>query len=140
MREPRNRLFFMPQCRRPNVTHSEGGVRHGSNEQCGEAAFLYLPHSPVVSRFGAARIADDAGRRERRERPPPNRGDLRPKVESRYGVPLLGPMGSLSSSFIPAGRLGKTPLSPRASSFQIGPWTAPGRSEGMTVYEGKGGV
>ena len=72
--------------------------------------------------------------------PPQTGGDLRPKVESRYGVPLLGPMGSLSSSFIPAGRLGKTPLSPRASSFQIGPWTAPGRSEGMTVYEGKGGV
>ena len=29
--------------------------------------------------------------------------------------------GSLSSSFIPAGRLGKTPLSPRASSWRIGP-------------------
>ena len=28
---------------------SEGGVRHGCNEQCGEAAFLYMPHSAVVS-------------------------------------------------------------------------------------------
>ena len=30
-------------------------------------------------------------------------------------------MGSLTSSFIPAGRLGKPPLSPRASSCRIGP-------------------
>ena len=33
---------------------SEGGVRHGCNEQCGEAAFLYIPHSAVVSRFETA--------------------------------------------------------------------------------------
>ena len=30
---------------------------------------------------------------------------MRPFVAVRCGIPLLGPMGSLSSSFIPAGRL-----------------------------------
>ena len=75
---------------------------------------------------------------------------MRPKVASRYGVPLLGPIRVALVSFIPAGRLRKTPLSlalDRAGSVlavkgplrRFAPLTAPVRSEGMTVYEGKGG-
>ena len=41
--------------------------------------------------------------------PPQNRGFMRPFVAVCCGIPLLGPMGSLTSSFIPAGRLGTAP-------------------------------
>ena len=84
---------------------SEGGVRHDSDKKCGKAAFLYLPHSAVVSRFETAPPAVDAGKKLGRERPPQNRGVMRPFVAVACGIPLLGPMGSLTSSFIPAGRL-----------------------------------
>ena len=53
--------------------------------------------------------------------PPLNGGGLRPFVETCCDMSLLGPRGSLSSSFIPAGRLGTDPLSPHASSCRIGP-------------------
>ena len=82
-------------------------------------------------------------------------------------MPLSGPRGSLSSVFIPAGRLGTAPqercfklrssnpfysppfplalddpgsvLAVKGSLRRFAPWTAPGRSEEMGVYEGKGG-
>ena len=57
-----------------------------------------------------------------RERPPPKQGGH--AVPHRWHLEhasVPAPMGSLTSSFIPAGRLGKTPLSPRASSCRIGP-------------------
>ena len=67
--------FFVLQRPRPNVTRSEGGVLHPKNEQCGEAAFLYVPHSAVVSRFETALSLRPRGAcRERRERPPPKPG------------------------------------------------------------------
>ena len=56
------------------VTRSEGGVLHDSDNECGKAAFLYMLHSAVVISCYSARIASDAGEREGRERPPPNRG------------------------------------------------------------------
>ena len=31
-------------------------------------------------------------------------------------------------------------LAVKGSLRRFAPWTAPGRSEGMTVYEGKGGI
>ena len=59
-------------------------------------------------------------------------------------------MGSLTASFIPAGRLRPPPLplalhrsrsvlAVKGTLRRFVPLTAPGRSEGMTVYEGKGG-
>ena len=65
-------------------------------------------------------------------RPPPGKTraagakvSLRPALVPKRGAlghTLFGPPdGSLSSSFIPAGRLGTDPLSPRASSCRIGP-------------------
>ena len=41
--------------------------------------------------------------------PPLNGGDLRPFVETCCDMSLLVPRGSLSSSFIPAGRLRNSP-------------------------------
>ena len=59
-------------------------------------------------------------------------------------------MGSLTSSFIPAGRLGTAPfplalhrvgsvLAVKGTLRRFAPWTAPGRSERRAAYEGKGG-
>ncbi len=84
---------------------SEGGVRHGCNEQCGEAAFLYMTHSAVVSRSETALPLWTREKGGDVSDPPQNRGVMRPFVAVACGIPLLGPMGSLTSSFIPAGRL-----------------------------------
>ena len=87
-----------------------------------------------------------------RERPPPKQGGH--AVPHRWQVlhaSVPDPMGSLTSSFIPAGRLGKTPfplalhrvgsvLAVKGSLRRFAPWTAPGRSERRAAYEGKGGV
>ena len=43
--------------------------------------------------------------------PQKNRGVMRPFVAVGCGIPLLGLMGSLTSSFIPAGRPGTAPTS-----------------------------
>ncbi len=44
------------------MSHAQrGGCDIHSGEKCGKAAFLYMPHSAVVRRFEAARIASDAG-------------------------------------------------------------------------------
>ena len=84
--------------------------------------------------------------------PPQTGGDLRPKVESRYGVPLFRPHGVALVLIYPCGKAWKTPpfpltlddfasvLAVKGSLRRFAPLTAPGRSEGMTVYEGKGGV
>ena len=76
---------------------------------------LWLAVLKRPSRCGRGRKAGDVSD------PPQNRGVMRPRVAVSCGIPLLGPMGSLTSSFIPAGRLVKTPLSHRASSCRIGP-------------------
>ena len=57
-----------------------------------------------------------------RERPPPKvGGHAVPKSDALVQRAFRPHDGSLSSSFIPAGRLGTAPLSPRASSCRIGP-------------------
>ena len=73
------------------------------SRKCGEAAFLYLTHSAVVSHFETALSLRPRGAcRESRERPPPKQGV-------------------------------------KGTLRRFAPLTALGRSEGMTVYEGKGG-
>ena len=83
-----------------------------------------------------------------------------PKKQGGHAVPKRGALWhpsfrphdwSLSSSFIPAGRLGTAPfplalhcvgsvLAVKGSLRRFAPWTAPGRSERRAAYEGKGGV
>ena len=93
--------------------------------------------------------------------PPPKAGGHVTPIAVLSGIPLSGPMGSLSSSFIPAGRLRieaesrcllvETPpfplalhrvgsvLAVKGSLRRFAPWTAPGRSGRCAVHEGKGG-
>ena len=118
---------------------SEGGVRHGCNEQCGEAAFLYIPHSAVVSHSETALPLWTREKGGDVSDPPKNRGVMRPFVAVACGIPLLGPMGSLTSSFIPAGRLGTDPLSPRASSWRIGP-RRQGYASPLRALDGSGPI
>ena len=142
----------MPQSRIQDAAASEGGVRHGSNKKCGGAAFLYLSHSAVVIPCESARLASDAGNRERRERPPPNRGGhvtlsrgmLRhTSTRSHAGRsrPHLSLREGLEQPPFPLAlhRVGSV-LAVKGSLRRFAPWTAAARSEGMTVYEGKGGV
>ena len=65
--------------------------------------------------------ASDAGERLGRERPPKVGSHAVPKGGALWHTSFRAHDGSLSSSFIPAGRLGTAPLSPRASSCRIGP-------------------
>ena len=134
------------------VTGLEGGVLHGFWLRCITAVFVYLTHSPVVSQFETAllrpRGADGLGR----ERPPPKPGGHAvPKSWHLLHAAFRPHDGSLSSSFIPAGRLGTAPfplalhcvgsvLAVKGSLRRFAPWTAPGRSERRAAYEGKGGV
>ena len=110
-----DRLFF--------ATRSEGGVWQDSGSRYGEAAFLYMPHSAV---FITCKSARHIARKEKScaESDPPPKPGGHAVLKKRCAVACLysAPWGSLSSSFIPAGRLGTaTPLSPRASSCRIGP-------------------
>ena len=95
---------------------------------------------------------------------PPKRGvPTDPDSGALYRASIPARRGSLSSVFIPAGRLGAAPqkgvltervrypfslalddsrsvLAVKGSLRRFAPWTAAGRSEGMAVYEGKRGV
>ena len=121
------------------------------------ATFVYMPHSAVVIRFEKAlplRTREKGGRRERPPPPPhPKKtgGSCGPLQMAFAHASVPAPMGSLTSSFIPAGRLGKTPfplalhrvgsvLAVKGSLRRFAPWTAPRRSERRAAYEGKGGV
>ena len=112
----------------PNTLKGCSRVRGGGGTCCLDlglttAAFVYMPHSAVVSCFESA-ILRPRGRMMAGDvsDPPQNRGVMR--SSHRWHVEhasVPDPMGSLTSSFIPAGRLVKNPLSPRASSCRIGP-------------------
>ena len=87
------------------------------------ATFAYMPHSAVVSCFESA-ILRSKGRMMAGDvsDPPPKQGGHAAFRSGRVLPTSTRPHdGSLTSSFIPAGRLVKTPLSPRASSCRIGP-------------------
>ena len=83
--------------------------------------------------------------------PPKAGGHAVPKRGALWHPSFRPPDGSLSSSFIPAGRLGTAPfplalhcvgsvLAVKGSLRRFAPWTAPGRSERRAAYEGKGGL
>ena len=78
--------------------------------------------------------------------PPQNRGVMRPFVEARCGVPSTRPHGVALVLTYPCGKAWKNPpfpsgfIVPDRSAPSRVRFAAPGRSEGMTVYEGKWGV
>ena len=86
------------------------------------ATFVYMTHSAVVIRFETALSLRPRGAcREGRERPPPNRGVMRSRTDGVCTRLCTGPHGVAHVLIYPCGKAWKNPLSPRASSFQIGP-------------------
>ena len=86
------------------------------------ATLVYIPHSAVVISFEAASTLRTREKGGGRERPPKKQGGHAARYRWHLGhASVPAPMGSLTSSFIPAGRLRTGPLSPRASSCRIGP-------------------
>ena len=77
---------------------------------------------------------------------------MRSRKEMRFGIPFFDRMtGRYRTNLSLREGLEQTPfplaldrsrsvLAVKGSLRRFAPWTAPGRSEGMTVYEGKGGV
>ena len=90
--------------------------------RCTTAVFVYPTHSTVVSQFVNA-ILRPTGRMMAgtRATPPYVGGHAVPKSGTLGHTSFRPHDGSLSSSFIPAGRLGTAPLSPRALLCRIGP-------------------
>ena len=76
---------------------------------------------------------------------------MRSRKEMRFGIPLFDRMtgryrphlslreGLEKPPFPLALHRVESVLAVKGSLRRFAPWTAPGRSEGMTVYEGKGG-
>ena len=92
------------------VTGLEGGVLQDLEPSCDKPTFLYMPHSAVVIHFESARplrTREKGG--DESDPPPKKRGVMRTRIAALSYTPLSGPMGSLSSSFIPAGRLRTAP-------------------------------
>ena len=116
-----NRGVFLEHCPIQPGTQLEGGVFQESLKRYSTTTFVYMPHSVVVIPCESARPLRTREKGGDESDPPQKRGGMRPWIAARCSTLLSGPMGSLSSSFIPAGRLGKTPLSPCASSCRIGP-------------------
>ena len=116
-----NRGVFLEHCPIQAGTQLEGGVFQELLKRYFTTACSYLSHSAVVIPHESARPLPTREKGGDESDPPQNRGVMRTRVAARCSTLLSGPMGSLSSSFIPAGRLGTDPLSPRASSCRIGP-------------------
>ena len=103
-------LFHAPKGHWYDATGLWGGVWHGFSLRSTTAVFVYLTHSPVVIQFENALLRPRAACRARTRATPPKQGG--------HAAPVLAVKGTLR---------------------RFAPLTAPGRSEGMTVYEGKGG-
>ena len=91
------------------VTGLEGGVSQNSEPRCHNSILPYLSHSSVLSSVNRPRRAEREKKRGR-ERPPQKWGGhvtLDSGAESHASIRPHA--GSLSSSFIPAGRLGTAP-------------------------------
>ena len=116
-----NRGVFLEHCPIQPGTQLEGGVFQESLKRYSTTTFVYMPHSVVVIPCESARPLRTREKGGDESDPPQKRGGMRPWIAARCSTLLSGPMGSLSSSFIPAGRLRTAPLSPRTSSYRIGP-------------------
>ena len=111
---PLRAAWFLPHVQRGGY----GTIRtRNAAKPLSSISLIPLWLSPVnrPSRFRRERKAGT------RATPPKSGGACDPDsgTERRTSIPV--PWGSLSTSFIPAGRLRKTPFSPRASSCRIGP-------------------
>ena len=92
------------------ATRSEGGVWQDSGSRCGNATFLYLSHFFVVIPCESA-LPCRTGEKEGDESMPPQKsgGACDPDSGTEWHTAIRPHAGSLSSPFIPAGRLGNRP-------------------------------
>ena len=130
-REEKSVVFHATEGRMVFATRSEGGCGRIPAQGVAKplSAICLIPlWLSAVNRPARFRRGRKAGTRAT----PPKAGGHVTPIAVLSGIPLSGPMGSLSSSFIPAGRLRieaesrcllveTPPLSPRASSCRIGP-------------------
>ena len=125
---------------------------HGFWLRCTTAVFVYLTNSTVVSQFETA-LPRPRGRMMAgtRATPPPKWGVMRSRKAILCYISLFDRMTgryrrylSLREGleqppfFLALHRVGSV-LAVKGSLRRFAPWTAAGRSEGMAVYEGKGG-
>ena len=102
--------FHVTGGRMDRVTGLEGGVLQDFRLRCTTTTFLYMPHSAVVIPCESARpLATREKGGDESDPPPKKPGGHVTLIAVLSYIPLSGPMGSLSSSFIPAGRLGTAP-------------------------------
>ncbi len=94
----------------PGCHTLRGGVWHDFSLRSTTATFVYMTHSAVVIRFETALPLRTREKGGGRERPPPKpRGHAVPHRWRSWHASVPAPMGSLTSSFIPAGRLRNSP-------------------------------
>ena len=92
------------------VTGLEGGVSQNSEPRCHNSILPYLSHSSVVILCESAPPCR-TGEKEGDESDPPQKsgGHVTPDSGAESHASIRPHAGSLSSSFIPAGRLGTAP-------------------------------
>ena len=163
MRGPNRGRFSCPKRPHGFCPRDKGGVGTRSGREMGHyciplsISFRWI--YPLVIGPSPCRTAeiweDDSD-------PPQKRGGMRSRVAALWDRPLHRPRGSLSSVFIPAGRLGVAPqkgvltervrcpfplvlhdsrsvLAVKGTLRRFAPWTAAGRSEGDGCLRGRGG-
>ena len=111
-----------------------------------------MPHSAVVSRFETSRTLRTREKGWDESDPPKNRGVMRSQKEVRFGTLFSARLTGRSRPHLSLREGSEQPpfplalhcvgsvLAVKGSLRRFAPWTAPGRSEGMAAYEGKGGV
>ena len=105
-----NRGFLLEHCPIQPGTETEGGVFQESLKRCSNSILPYLSHSAVVARCESAPLCR-TGEKEGDESDPPKKagGHVIPDSGAMFHASIRPHAGSLSSSFIPAGRLGTAP-------------------------------
>ena len=117
-----------------NGTGLEGGVFQESLKRYSTTTFVYMPHSAVVIPCESARPLRTREKGGDESDPPQKRGGMRTRIAALCSTLLSGPMGSLSSSFIPAGSLRTAPQVQQADHGRITHRDGLGRTQLATPH------
>ena len=109
-RGPKSAVLSVTGDRMDFVTRSEEGVSHNFDGRCHNSILPYLSHSSVVISYESAPPCR-TGKKEGDESDPPQKagGHVTPDSCAESHASIRSHAGSLSSSFIPAGRVGTGP-------------------------------
>ena len=91
------------------ATGLEGGVWQDSGSRCGEAAFLYMPHSAVVIPCKSARPLPTREKGGDESAPHPKAGGHVTPIAVLSGVPLSRPHGVALVLIYPCGKARNSP-------------------------------